>query len=53
MPAGNLVAHIRMDGARIASIDISINEAFTKNDVASDVFGVIRLIRNDFVQNKG
>ncbi|MGU3587361.1 hypothetical protein ACLBYD_29980 [Rhodococcus sp. C26F] len=50
MPAGNLVAHIQLDGA---SIDISINETFTKNDVASDVFGVIRLIGNDFVQNKG
>lgn len=26
---GNLVAHIRMDGAWIGSIDISINKAFT------------------------
>ena len=26
---GNLVAHVRMDGAWIASIDISINKAFT------------------------
>src|SRR6204780_1197185 len=26
---GNLVAHIRMDGARIGSIDISIKKAFT------------------------
>jgi uncharacterized protein GlcG (DUF336 family) len=26
---GNLIAHIRMDGAWIGSIDISINKAFT------------------------
>jgi uncharacterized protein GlcG (DUF336 family) len=26
---GNLVAHIRMDGAMLGSIDISINKAFT------------------------
>jgi uncharacterized protein GlcG (DUF336 family) len=26
---GNLVAHARMDGALIGSIDISINKAFT------------------------
>src|ERR671926_153989 len=26
---GNLVAHVRMDGAWIGSIDISINKAFT------------------------
>ena len=26
---GNLVSHIRMDGARIGSTDISINKAFT------------------------
>lgn len=53
MPAGNLVTHMRMDGTRIASIDIPINKAFTKNDVAGDVFGVSRLIDNDFVHNKG
>ena len=28
-PGGNLVAHIRMDGAWIGSIDIAINKAFT------------------------
>jgi uncharacterized protein GlcG (DUF336 family) len=27
--AGNLVAHVRMDGAWIGSIDVSINKAFT------------------------
>lgn len=27
---GNLVAHIRMDGAWLGSIDISINKAFTQ-----------------------
>jgi uncharacterized protein GlcG (DUF336 family) len=27
--AGNLVSHVRMDGAWIGSIDISINKAFT------------------------
>jgi uncharacterized protein GlcG (DUF336 family) len=26
---GNLVSHVRMDGAWIGSIDISINKAFT------------------------
>ena len=26
---GNLVAHVRMDGAWLGSIDISINKAFT------------------------
>jgi uncharacterized protein GlcG (DUF336 family) len=34
---GNLVAHVRMDGAWIGSIDISINKAFTARafDVAT------------------
>jgi uncharacterized protein GlcG (DUF336 family) len=34
---GNLVAHVRMDGAWIGSIDISINKAFTSRafDVAT------------------
>ena len=34
---GNLVAHIRMDGAWIGSIDISINKAFTSRafDIAT------------------
>ena len=27
---GNLVSHVRMDGAWIGSIDISINKAFTR-----------------------
>ena len=26
---GNLIAHVRMDGAWIGSVDISINKAFT------------------------
>ncbi len=29
MPGGNLVSHVRMDGAWIGSIHISINKAFT------------------------
>lgn len=35
--AGNLVAHVRMDGAWIGSIDVSINKAFTARafDVAT------------------
>jgi uncharacterized protein GlcG (DUF336 family) len=32
---GNLVSHVRMDGAWIDSIDISINKAFTAR--ASDI----------------
>jgi uncharacterized protein GlcG (DUF336 family) len=34
---GNLVAHVRMDGAWIGSIDISINKAFTSKafDIAT------------------
>ena len=28
-PGGNLVSHVRMDGAWLGSIDISINKAFT------------------------
>lgn len=42
---GNLVAHIRMDGAWLGSIDISINKAFTARafdlatrDLAEDAF---------------
>ncbi len=30
---GNLVAHVRMDGAWVGSIDISINKAFTSRAV--------------------
>ena len=26
---GNLVAHVRMDGAWVGSVDVSINKAFT------------------------
>ncbi|MGH9620276.1 MAG: GlcG/HbpS family heme-binding protein [Bryobacteraceae bacterium] len=35
---GNLVAHVRMDGAWIGSIDISINKAFTARafDIATE-----------------
>jgi uncharacterized protein GlcG (DUF336 family) len=38
---GNLVAHVRMDGAWIGSIDISINKAFTSRafDIATDELG--------------
>ena len=34
---GNLIAHVRMDGAWIGSIDISINKAFTSRafDIAT------------------
>src|SRR5260370_2847592 len=34
---GNLVAHVRMDGAWIGSIDISVNKAFTSRafDIAT------------------
>jgi uncharacterized protein GlcG (DUF336 family) len=31
---GNLVSHVRMDGAWIGSIDISINKAFTGRTTA-------------------
>ncbi|MCG2624466.1 heme-binding protein [Arthrobacter sp. I2-34] len=38
---GNLVSHVRMDGAWIGSIDISINKAFTSRafDVATKDLG--------------
>jgi uncharacterized protein GlcG (DUF336 family) len=38
---GHLVAHVRMDGAWIGSIDISINKAFTSRafDIATDELG--------------
>jgi uncharacterized protein GlcG (DUF336 family) len=38
---GNLVAHVRMDGAWIGSIDVSINKAFTSRafDVATKDLG--------------
>ena len=38
---GNLVAHVRMDGAWIGSIDISINKAFTSRafDIATKDLG--------------
>jgi uncharacterized protein GlcG (DUF336 family) len=38
---GNLVAHVRMDGAWIGSIDISINKAFTSRafDIATGELG--------------
>jgi uncharacterized protein GlcG (DUF336 family) len=37
-PGGNLIAHERMDGAWIGSIDVSINKAFTARafDLATD-----------------
>ena len=36
---GNLIAHERMDGAWIGSVDVSINKAFTARafDIATDV----------------
>lgn len=39
---GNLVTHIRMDGAWIGSVDISINKAFTARafDIATDELAV-------------
>jgi hypothetical protein len=38
---GNLVSHVRMDGAWIGSIDISINKAFTARafDLSTEVLG--------------
>src|SRR4051812_4632358 len=38
---GNLVAHVRMDGAWIGSVDISINKAFTSRafDIATKDLG--------------
>ncbi|MGO4689338.1 GlcG/HbpS family heme-binding protein [Glaciibacter sp. 2TAF33] len=38
---GNLVAHVRMDGAWIGSIDISINKAFTSRafDISTQDLG--------------
>jgi uncharacterized protein GlcG (DUF336 family) len=38
---GNLVAHIRMDGAWLGSIDISINKAFTARcfDITTEALG--------------
>ncbi|GAA3691146.1 heme-binding protein [Arthrobacter ginkgonis] len=38
---GNLIAHVRMDGAWIGSIDISINKAFTARafDIATKDLG--------------
>jgi uncharacterized protein GlcG (DUF336 family) len=38
---GNLVSHVRMDGAWIGSIDISINKAFTSRafDIATKDLG--------------
>lgn len=39
---GNLVAHVRMDGAWIGSVDISINKAFTSRafDISTADLGV-------------
>src|SRR5260370_38161895 len=38
---GNLVAHVRMDGAWIGSVDISINKAFTSRafDISTKELG--------------
>jgi len=40
---GNLVSHVRMDGAWIGSIDISINKAYTSRafDGRSDIYGYV------------
>lgn len=37
---GNLVAHVRMDGAWIGSVDISINKAFTSRAFDIDTKGL-------------
>ncbi len=56
---GNLVAHVRMDGAWIGSIDISINKAFTARafDIATRDLAKLSQPGEDFfgihVSNKG
>lgn len=47
---GNLVAHVRMDGAWIGSIDISINKAFTARafDISTKELGSMSQPGKDF-----
>src|SRR5512141_3184430 len=47
---GNLVAHVRMDGAWIGSIDISINKAFTSRafDIATKELAKLSQPGKDF-----
>jgi uncharacterized protein GlcG (DUF336 family) len=47
---GNLIAHERMDGAWIGSIDISINKAFTARafDLATEALGINSQPGNQF-----
>jgi uncharacterized protein GlcG (DUF336 family) len=47
---GNLVAHVRMDGAWIGSIDISINKAFTSRafDIATKDLAKLTQPGDDF-----
>src|ERR671928_1387399 len=56
---GNLVSHVRMDGAWIGSIDISINKAFTSRafDISTKELGKLAQPGEDFygihVSNNG
>jgi uncharacterized protein GlcG (DUF336 family) len=45
---GNLVSHVRMDGAWIGSIDVSINKAYT-----SRAFGIRRRISRNIRNRAG
>ena len=47
---GNLIAHVRMDGAWIGSIDISINKAFTSRafDIATKDLAALSRPGEDF-----
>jgi len=47
---GNLVGHVRMDGAWIGSIDISINKAFTARafDISTEQLGENSQARQQF-----
>src|SRR3954465_14286049 len=47
---GNLVAHVRMDGAWIGSIDVSINKAFTSRafDISTKELGELSQPKEQF-----
>ncbi len=47
---GNLVAHVRMDGAWIGSIDVAINKAFTSRafDIATNDLSALAQPGKDF-----
>ena len=49
---GNLVAHVRMDGAWIGSIDISIEKAFTLGHLTSRR-RILRSMRNREASSSG